>query len=226
VTELLLGDEKPPELGQRQMWSPLVASIYETPIWTIKGRPDFSVEYSLARKWLAPALTNGGTLLDLSCGPARMGRQLRRSPLFQRVIGLDFSEAMLDEAVKKKTAESIDGFPLVRGDVRNLPIADNSIAAVYAGAAPHIWPKPVFDAFKEVARVLSPGGVFVSSTFTQFADIPVIAEIEKQFFSSLSVFSPQELRNLAESAGLVDFEIRSFPLGYSIFRAVKYQKGD
>lgn len=43
-----------------------------------------------------------------------------------------------------------------------------AVAAVHAGAAIHCWPNPSA-ALAEVSRVLRPGGVFVASTFLNFA---------------------------------------------------------
>lgn len=42
------------------------------------------------------------------------------------------------------------------------------MAAVHAGAAIHCWPNPQA-ALAEISRVLRPGGVFVASTFLNFA---------------------------------------------------------
>jgi len=49
-----------------------------------------------------------------------------------------------------------------------LPACLPAVAAVHAGAAIHCWPNPQA-ALAEISRVLRPGGVFVASTFLNFA---------------------------------------------------------
>eukprot|EP00741_Cyanophora_paradoxa_P022647 tig00021493_g21872.t1 len=151
--------------------SPVVASIYETPIWRLRGRPPFELEYGFARRSLMPV--RDGLILDVSCGPGQMGRRLMQSGQFARVYGVDASEAMLREAMRKREAGAIDGYPLLRADVERLPFADASVAGLYAGAAIHCWPD-VPAAFAEMARVLRPGGRLVASTFTVIVDVPLV----------------------------------------------------
>jgi len=97
-----------------------------------------------------------GRLLDLGCGD---GRHLQALP---QATGLDYSADLL--AAARHRAPSA---PLVRGDMRRLPFADGSFAAVLS----------LFTAFgyfgddgdrrtaAEAARVLRPGGHWVLDLF-------------------------------------------------------------
>lgn len=103
---------------------------------------------------LAPL--GAGPVLDLGCGQGRHLRLLAARGV--TAIGLDLSRALLAEA--RATAPAV---PLVRGDMRALPLADGAVTAVLS----------LFTAFgyfgdldahrpvvSEVARVLTPRGVW------------------------------------------------------------------
>jgi ubiquinone/menaquinone biosynthesis C-methylase UbiE len=53
---------------------------------------------------------------------------------------------------------------LVRCDVGNIPMQDESVDALHAGAAMHCWPD-LQAAVKEIYRVLKPGGRYFATTF-------------------------------------------------------------
>lgn len=97
----------------------------------------------------------GGLVLELGCGsgldaPALLGRGLR-------VLGLDTSTKMLRLA---RAVDSPTGMALC-ADMRALPLADNSLAAMLAVGSIHHLPKTEAPrAIAEVSRVLRPGGIF------------------------------------------------------------------
>jgi ubiquinone/menaquinone biosynthesis C-methylase UbiE len=53
---------------------------------------------------------------------------------------------------------------LIRCDVGQIPLQDESITALHAGAAMHCWPD-LPRAVSEIYRVLKPGGRYFASTF-------------------------------------------------------------
>jgi len=107
---------------------------------------------------LAPLVNQPDELiLDLGCGDGRHLELLFR--LGFSAVGLDLSSHLLERARVRDSGSA--GFPLVRGDMRNLPFAENSFAAVlslftafgYFGS-PAANQAPV----TEVARTLKPRG--------------------------------------------------------------------
>lgn len=80
--------------------SPLVAGAYERG-WRASfawaGFPGEDAEYEQAQRWLAPSAAER-VLLDASCGSGLFTRRFAASGAFGRVVGLDFSEAMLTQA--------------------------------------------------------------------------------------------------------------------------------
>lgn len=100
------------------------------------------------------------TVLDVACGTGLVGAQLSRPG--RRVWGADLSPGML------RTAAGRLGGAVVRADGRRLPFADGSLDAVVA-----IWLLHLLDdaapVVAEAARVLRPGGVFVTTVDKQAA---------------------------------------------------------
>jgi demethylmenaquinone methyltransferase/2-methoxy-6-polyprenyl-1,4-benzoquinol methylase len=136
------------------------------------------------RRWRAAAirslqLTGRETLLDVCCGTADVALEGRRAlddrrggpslsaearsakaegPPAGRVVGVDFSGAMLALGLRKVLAAGESGrITLVRGDAMRLPAADRSVdAATIAFGIRNVQRPDV--ACAEIARVLRPGG--------------------------------------------------------------------
>lgn len=189
-------------LGPRLMHSRALARIYER-LWrpffvavASGGGIDYASELAQILAWLQPA--RGGAIVDLSCGPGFTGRHLATSGEFSRVLGLDWSIAMLQRALIEAPE-----LPLLRADVARLPFKHASLAGAHAGAALHMWPEPEV-AIAELARVLRPGGVLVASTFTHRDALRPLTTAF-QAASSARVFEIEELRGMCRAHGLRQF---------------------
>jgi len=98
-----------------------------------------------------------GPVWDLGCGPGHTAGYLKS--LGAQVCGLDLSEKMLERA--RRTHPDI---VFKRGDLLDLPFADESLSAVIAFyAIVHFSRGQVRKAFRETWRVLAPGGLFLCS---------------------------------------------------------------
>ncbi len=105
-----------------------------------------------------------GAALDVCCGTGAALRQLR--PLCRdRVVGVDFSRGMLDEA-RRQLADAPGGAPveLVRGDALDLPFAAEFDVVTCVGALGHVQPGDEDRFIAGIARALRPGGRFVFAT--------------------------------------------------------------
>jgi demethylmenaquinone methyltransferase/2-methoxy-6-polyprenyl-1,4-benzoquinol methylase len=118
-------------------------------------------------RWRAAAirsltLTGRETLLDVCCGTGDVALEGRRGgpsgPPAARVLGVDFSAAMLALGLQKvKAARESGRIALVRGDAMRLPAADRSVDAVTVAFGIRNIQRPEV-ACAEMARVLRPGG--------------------------------------------------------------------
>eukprot|EP00978_Attheya_sp_CCMP212_P033161 scaffold132545_cov47-Attheya_sp.AAC.2 len=154
--------------------SPAVSFAYERG-WrqgfAAAGFPGADTEYELVRDYFRP-LTDKSVVVDMSCATGLFTRRLANGGEFGRVLGCDYSEAMLMEARRRIQAESFSKssskskskLQLVRCDVGQIPMQTASVPAVHAGAAMHCWPD-LPAALSEIYRVLQPGGRYFASTF-------------------------------------------------------------
>ncbi|MBC5806535.1 MAG: bifunctional demethylmenaquinone methyltransferase/2-methoxy-6-polyprenyl-1,4-benzoquinol methylase UbiE [Candidatus Eremiobacter antarcticus] len=113
----------------------------------------------LWRRRAAACLTVGADaqLLDLCCGTGALTRELARKVPRGRVVGVDFSEAMLAVANRRPR----NNIEYRRADVLDLPFPDER----FDGATMAFSLRNVVDiprCLREVARVLKAGGAFVN----------------------------------------------------------------
>jgi demethylmenaquinone methyltransferase / 2-methoxy-6-polyprenyl-1,4-benzoquinol methylase len=105
------------------------------------------------------ALTGSERVLDLCTGTADLaiaGMDAHPGPA--RVVGVDFSAAMLDVGRKKVRQRHFDrSITLIRGDATRLPIASTSVDAVTIAFGIRNVENTSL-ACAEIGRVLSPGG--------------------------------------------------------------------
>lgn len=108
--------------------------------------------------------------LDVCCGTGAAMTHLR-AICTERVVGLDFSQGMLDEARRRVTAAPGDAaVELVRGDALSLPFDAEFDIATCVGAFGHILPEDEDRFVAGIARALRPGGRFVFAT----AEMPAV----------------------------------------------------
>lgn len=100
----------------------------------------------------AESVRDRGVVCDLACGPGQVARYLQGRGI--RVCGVDLSEGMLQRARKLNP-----GIEFFQGDMRALPVAENTYAAIAAFyAIVNLSQAEVAQATREMLRVLQPGG--------------------------------------------------------------------
>ena len=103
----------------------------------------------------------GDAVLDVCCGTGDLAVELLDAVSTRgRVVGLDFSEAMLDAARRKSSQ-----IEWVRGDALALPFGDGEFAAATIGFGMRNLADPL-RGFAELARVVRPGGRVVCLELT------------------------------------------------------------
>jgi ubiquinone/menaquinone biosynthesis C-methylase UbiE len=97
-------------------------------------------------------------------------RRFASADKYGRVLGCDYSESMLTEARRRISEErklsslKSTKLDLVRLDVGQIPMQDESVDCLHAGAAMHCWPD-LDAAASEIHRVLKPNGRYFATTF-------------------------------------------------------------
>jgi ubiquinone/menaquinone biosynthesis methyltransferase len=150
-----LGHEEDHGNGARRMFQ-RIAPTYDRLNGVLSG--------GLDRRWRRRALeelalTPRGPVLDLCAGTMDLTAELARRRPEERVVAVDFAEAMLEEGRHKAPRAEV-----VVADATSLPFSSASFAAVVCG----FGMRNLADARRgaeEVRRVLVPGGVFVTLEF-------------------------------------------------------------
>jgi demethylmenaquinone methyltransferase / 2-methoxy-6-polyprenyl-1,4-benzoquinol methylase len=148
----------------------------------------------------------GETALDLCCGTADWTIALADAvgPTGQ-VIGLDFSQNMLNVGQQKVDSLHLNQVKLIQGNAMSLPFEDNSFDYVTIGFGLRNVPEYI-TVLKEMYRVLKPGGIAVCLETSQ-PELPVIRQFYyvyfqfvMPFFGKLFAKSYEEYSWLQESA--------------------------
>lgn len=100
------------------------------------------------------ALPTGARVADLGCGIGATVDHLRRHHRL-KAVGLDRSPGMLGRARQKDP-----GLPLIRGDAARLPFEEGRLSAVLCECILTLV-ADVDAAWREIRRVLAPGGFFI-----------------------------------------------------------------
>lgn len=161
--------------------------------------------------------------IDLACGPGSVACALAARAA--RAVGVDATQAMLDEAAKLAAARGLRNVEWVCSSVYRTPFADASFDVVTCRFAFHHFERPQ-DAFAEMVRLAAPGArIAVCDGIV--SDDPVKAAafntMEKVRDPSTVAFRSRAfLRDLFVSAGLGEPEERAFHVTY---RARDLSKG-
>ncbi|GGI86031.1 malonyl-ACP O-methyltransferase BioC [Legionella impletisoli] len=100
-------------------------------------------------------------ILDLGCGTGLFTQKLKKQYPHAKLVGLDFAEAMLQEAKTKQGWRR--KWSLVNGDMAKLPFATGVFDLVFANQVLH-WSSPLGKALKEISRVMNVNGCLMFTT--------------------------------------------------------------
>jgi ubiquinone/menaquinone biosynthesis C-methylase UbiE len=161
-----------------------------------------------------------GRMLDIGTGPGQIPLLVCARDPSARVIGVDLSEHMLRHARAEGDASPYaDRLEYRLGDAKALAFADAHFDVVYSNTILHHIPDPL-PFLREAHRVLRPGGallirdLFRPATLERVDELVSLyagdatAEQRALFRDSLcAALTPEELRRVADAAGLERAEI-------------------
>jgi len=194
-----------------------------------------AIGYSQAELAAAPESTNMG----LSCGNPTALASLRLGEILLdlgsgggfdafiagpkvgaagRVIGIDMTAAMIDKAranIAGYTAQTgLQNVEFRLGEIENLPVADASVDVVISNCVLNLSPDQP-RVWKEIARVLRPGGRVAVSDLVLLGPLPpsVRADVEALVGCVAGASLVSIIETMARNAGLTDLRIERKP-GY------------
>lgn len=145
-------------------------------------------------------LEGNETVMDIATGTGHAALAIARYLPLGRVVGIDFSEGMLDEARKKATARSIDNIEFIEGDMRflNLPNDYFDIAVCSFGI---FFVDDMKSQLIRIASLVKPGGTVAISSFQD----GYFAPMSDMMFDRLADYgiekTPQTWKNIATEEG-------------------------
>lgn len=128
-------------------------------------------EYEIYRRLLQTK--DGDAVLDVACGTGLFTRRLAREPGVL-AIGVEPSQSMIEEGQALAREEAVRP-EYVRAPLPPLPFADAAFAGVLQGTSVHLFEHPR-ELFREIRRVLKPGGRYVMSTVSARAPVRFLAD--------------------------------------------------
>jgi SAM-dependent methyltransferase len=179
---------------------PLVRRQFDglAPVWESRMGPEglLPLEASLDRIAHPPARA-----LDLGTGTGKAARVLARRFPEAEVVGADLSPEMVAEAERLLPGELVGRVAFQVADGAELPFEDGTFdLIVHQNAIPF---------FREVARVLAPGGTAVFA-FTRGAETPIYVE-PGQLRKRLAEVGLDRIEELAAGNGVAFLAARSDP---------------
>lgn len=141
-------------MGDERFWDKLADRYSRQPI---ADEVAYRAKLQTTRSYLRPDMQ----LLEFGCGTG--GTAIAHAPYVQRVTAIDFSEAMLAIARDKAAAAGVGNVRFERADIADFTGPDASYDVILGLSILHLLADK--DAvIAKVARLLKPGGLFISST--------------------------------------------------------------
>ena len=117
-------------------------------------------------------IKRGDTVIDLGSGAGNDCFVARaETGETGRVIGIDFSPAMVEKARGNAKKREYTNVEFVQGDIENMPVADSTADVVVSNCVLNLVPNKSA-VFAEIYRVLKPGGHFSISDIVLTGDLP------------------------------------------------------
>ncbi len=152
-------------INQKQLWEKLAKENSRYYINSDKGRGITEEEFRESGKkayklYLADdTLTRDKqSILDYGCGIGRLTEFMAKD--FKKVVGVDISPTMITQG--RERFKDLKNVELLEIDGKTIPLPDKSINFVFSYLVfQHIKTRTVVkNAFKEIYRILTPGGIF------------------------------------------------------------------
>ena len=154
-------------------------------------------------------------VLDVCTGPGTLA--LQAAVTARRVVGVDFAARMLEELRHRAQAMYLDNVEAVQADGQALPFADASFDAAFSMFGLIFFPDRG-KGFRELHRVLRPGGRAVVSSWRPFETVPPIKAVFEVMLELMPELpfgknkaplgEPEDFRAELEAAGFTSVDVK------------------
>ena len=148
-------------------------------------------------------------LVDLGCGGGRnVGALLKKYPS-AKGTAVDYSELSVEKAKAFNADEISKGrLEVKQGDVSSLDLPDGTYDLATAFETVYFWPG-LEECFKEVARILKDGGLFLISNESDGEDSASL-KFEK-IIEGMKCYTPEQISDALKKAGFSEASIAHHP---------------
>ena len=158
---------------------------------------------------------DGWTMLDIGCGGGATIKRLLKHSKGSKVYGIDISRESVAKS-KKNCADMLDKQVFIsQGSVEMLPYDNEKFDLVTAVETIYFWPN-LSNCFKEVYRVLKPGG--------QFAIIVEAANKDSVWTNvveGMTTYSTEQILTMLHDAGFSQTESKNKKPMYNFITGIK-----
>lgn len=158
---------------------------------------------------------DGWTMLDIGCGSGATIKRLLKHSKGSKVYGIDISQESVAKS-KKNCADMLDKQVFIsQGSAEMLPYDNGKFDLVTAVETIYFWPN-LSNCFKEVYRVLKPGG--------QFAIIVEAANKDSVWTNvveGMTTYSTEQILTMLHDAGFSQTESKNKKPMYNFITGVK-----
>lgn len=152
----------------------------------------------------------GDTVVDLGSGAGNdcfIARSITGDK--GRVIGIDFTEAMIEKARANAEKLKFNNVEFRQGDIEKMPVTANVADVIVSNCVLNLVPNKS-QVFKEIMRVLKPGGHFSISDVVLVGDLPdKLKHVAEMYAGCISgAVQKEEYMGMIKSTGFKDIAIQ------------------
>lgn len=155
-------------------------------------------------------LKKGDTVVDLGSG-AGNDVFVARSIVGEegKVIGLDFTQEMIDKANVNKAKVGFKNVEFKLGEIESMPLEHNSVDVVISNCVLNLVPDKR-KAFEEIYRILKPGAHFCVSDVVLKGELPVGLKKSAEIYAGCvaGALEQDEYLGIIKETGFTDIEIK------------------
>ncbi|MBS1518170.1 MAG: arsenite methyltransferase [Bacteroidetes bacterium] len=155
-------------------------------------------------------IKEGDTVLDLGSGAGNDCFVARaETGAAGKVIGVDFSEAMVAKARLNADKQNFNNIEFRIGEIEDLPVNDGSVDVVVSNCVLNLVPEKL-NAFSEIYRVLKPGGHFSISDIVLSGELPEKIQKAAEMYAGCvsGAIQKDEYLSLISKTGFDDVKIQ------------------
>jgi len=155
-------------------------------------------------------ISHGDTVLDLGSGAGNDCFIARHETGEKgKVIGIDFTENMINRARKNAISLGFNNVEFRYGDIENMPVSDSEANVVVSNCVLNLVPNKQ-QVFKEIFRVLQPGGHFSISDIVLEGELPEALRRDAEMYAGCVAGAIQQTEYLKfiEESGFENIQIQ------------------